>query len=292
MGAIYIGLAVGGEGIYARLWNRVEDPQHHFDPGSREGRATMESNGAERQSSVACFLRNLPTRDRVIVLKSRVAAISTATNAFHTAKHATQSPPPIATATTVSPVKVIIPTMYRPGLPCVSLSSTYHAAPKAAKTPSKRAILSISLSRSSAPVGIRSANRAIAVMNAKPPALIMEARYGLASSGESSNIGGVNNEVYHGEGEAHEYYCEFPPQRVSQYMFQFCQHGGSSNWDHTLTLSNMEVLPSSSLPRPTLEWQLHVVMSSQETGIRKWLSNPSFTVPDVSKLPYLPHSHP
>ena len=36
MGVIYIGSAVGDEGIYARLWNRVEDPQHYFDPGSKE----------------------------------------------------------------------------------------------------------------------------------------------------------------------------------------------------------------------------------------------------------------
>ena len=94
-------------------------------------------------------------------------------------------------------------------------------------------------------------------MSAKPPALILEAWYRLASIGESSNIGGVNNEVYHGEEVARKGYCEFPPQRVPQYIFQTCQHGGFSIWEHTLTSSNMEVSLSSSSSRsllcPTLE---------------------------------------
>ena len=88
----------------------------------------MASNGAERQSSVTSFLSNLPT-NRTIVMKGRIAAFSTVTSA-------TQNPPTIATATTVSPVKVTIPTTYRPGFPCVSLSNTYHPAPQAANTPS------------------------------------------------------------------------------------------------------------------------------------------------------------
>ena len=169
-------------------------------PAARSAPAT----GAERQSSVTCFLRNLPTRNRVIVLKSQVAA---ATSAFHTAKDATQNPPAIATATTASPVKVTIPTMYRPGFPCVSLSSTYHPAPKAASTPSNCAIPLISLSRSlvpvGVPVGIRAANRAIAVMSAKPPALTPEARYGLASSGRVAISAGNSGGPHHQDsGEA------------------------------------------------------------------------------------------
>ncbi len=36
MSVIYIGSAIGNQGIYGRLWDRVRDPEGQFDPGSKE----------------------------------------------------------------------------------------------------------------------------------------------------------------------------------------------------------------------------------------------------------------